>query len=72
MPTFVAWMEGRLKPISVGPRSNGILYLKGGDLSEELAPYPRAEIYPLDQFFSEPFFETKKVVYLPDPWLQTP
>ncbi len=60
MPTFVHWTRGRLKP-------NGILYLKGGDLSEELADFPAARIYPLSAYFAEPFFETKKVVYLPDP-----
>ncbi len=67
MPTFVSWTRGRLKKTSRDTLPNGILYLKGGDLTEELAPYPQARIYPLDAYFREPFFETKKVVYLPDP-----
>lgn len=67
MPTFVHWTRGRLKARSKGSFPNGIFYLKGGDLSGELADFPQARVYPLDQFFSEPFFETKKVVYLPDP-----
>ena len=67
MPTFVHWTKGRLKPESRDRIPNGILYLKGGDLSEELADFPTASIYPLSDYFSESFFETKKVVYLPDP-----
>jgi len=67
MPTFVRWTEGRLKKTSRDSIPNGILYLKGGDLTEELASFPRARIYPLQRYFQESFFETKKVVYLPDP-----
>jgi 16S rRNA (guanine527-N7)-methyltransferase len=45
---------------------NGILYLKGGDLTNELAPYQnRTIIWNIKDFFDEPFFETKKIVYLP-------
>ena len=65
MPTFVHWSKGRLKKKSRHERENGILYLKGGDLHEELKPYPEAEEIPLSNFFAEEFFETKKVVYLP-------
>ncbi|MCO5724803.1 16S rRNA (guanine(527)-N(7))-methyltransferase RsmG [Robiginitalea marina] len=72
MPTFVHWTRGRLKAQSKGSVPNGIFYLKGGDLSEELADFPEARVYPLDQYFSEPFFETKKVVYLPDPHRKRP
>ena len=43
---------------------NGILYLKGGDLSEELQKYTSATIYDLPTYFDEDFFETKKVVHL--------
>ncbi|TDQ30705.1 16S rRNA (guanine(527)-N(7))-methyltransferase RsmG [Zeaxanthinibacter enoshimensis] len=65
MPTFVNWVRGRIAKQSIHELKNGILYLKGGDLSEELAPYKKAQIYNLDQYFEEPFFDTKKVVYLP-------
>ncbi|RNC91685.1 MAG: 16S rRNA (guanine(527)-N(7))-methyltransferase RsmG [Allomuricauda sp.] len=64
MPTFVHWTKGKIKKKSVHQRKNGILYLKGGDLTEELAGYSSAEIYHLSEYFSEPFFDTKKVVYL--------
>ncbi|MEM8762510.1 MAG: 16S rRNA (guanine(527)-N(7))-methyltransferase RsmG [Bacteroidota bacterium] len=65
MPTFVRWTKGKIKKKSLHERRNGILYLKGGDLTEELAPFQTAEIFLLEDYFSAPFFETKKVVYLP-------
>ena len=64
MPTLVHWTEGKLKKRSLHERKNGILYLKGGDLTEELANFPEAEIFDLKDFFKEDFFDTKKVVYL--------
>ncbi len=65
MPTFVHWVKGKIKKESVHGRRNGILYLKGGDLSEELKNYRRAQTFDLTDYFTEDFFETKKVVYLP-------
>ena len=65
MPTFVHWVRDRIKKKSVHERKNGILYLKGGDLTEELMDYRTAQIFDLTDFFSEDFFETKKIVYLP-------
>jgi len=65
MTDFVQWVQPHVKKNSKNELPNGILYLKGGDLSEELAPFPKAKLYDLSTFFSEDFFETKKVVYLP-------
>lgn len=65
MPTFVHWTKGKIKKEAAHERRNGILYLKGGDLTEELAPYRTAQLFDLKDFFEEDFFETKKVVYLP-------
>ena len=65
MPTFVHWIKGKIAKESKHELKNGILYLKGGDLSKELADYRTAVIYDLPNFFEEEFFETKKVVYLP-------
>lgn len=65
MPTFVRWVEGKVSKKSVHPLKNGIFYLKGGDLSEELRGFPKAHIYPLSKYFAEDFFETKVVVHLP-------
>lgn len=65
MPTFTHWVKGKVSSTSKHPRRNGILYLKGGDLTEELAAYTNAEIFSLEEVFQNPFFETKKLVYLP-------
>ncbi|MBT8373918.1 MAG: 16S rRNA (guanine(527)-N(7))-methyltransferase RsmG [Deltaproteobacteria bacterium] len=64
MPTFVHWVKGKIKKDSVHPLKNGILYLKGGDLTEELKTYRNAQIFNLSDYFTEDFFESKKVVYL--------
>ncbi|WP_350290637.1 16S rRNA (guanine(527)-N(7))-methyltransferase RsmG [uncultured Croceitalea sp.] len=65
MPTFVHWTKGKIKKDSTHERKNGILYLKGGDLTDELKAYRNAQIFDLPEYFEEDFFETKKVVYLP-------
>lgn len=69
METFVRWTKNKvhkkhshLKKFGL---KNGILYLKGGDLQEELQNFPKATIYDLPDFFDEEFFETKKLVHLP-------
>ena len=65
METFVRWIKGRIAKKSEHELKNGILYLKGGDLTEELKLYTSATIYDLNDYFEEEFFETKKVVHLP-------
>lgn len=65
MPSFVHWVKGRITKHSLHDRKNGILYLKGGDLSEEIKPYRTVEVFELSDIFEEEFFDTKKVVYLP-------
>ena len=65
MESFVPWVQKKIKPESKHSLQNGILYLKGGDLTEELKSFPAAEHYELKRFFKSPFFETKKVVHLP-------
>ena len=65
METFVGWTKGKIAKKQQHDLKNGILYLKGGDLSEELAKYTSATIYDLRNYFEDPFFETKKVVHLP-------
>jgi len=65
MPTFVHWVKGRIAKDNKHELRNGILYLKGGDLSEELQDYNTTTIYDIPDFFEEEFFETKKVVHLP-------
>lgn len=65
MPDFVSWIKDKIKKQHKHSLKNGILYLKGGDLSEELAAFPKATLYDLSAIFEDEFFETKKVVYLP-------
>ncbi|MBA0884517.1 16S rRNA (guanine(527)-N(7))-methyltransferase RsmG [Flavobacterium undicola] len=65
MPDFVSWIKNKIKKQHKHELKNGILYLKGGDLTEELADFPKATQYDLADFFKDEFFETKKVVHLP-------
>jgi 16S rRNA (guanine527-N7)-methyltransferase len=65
MSDFVKWTRKKFSRENKHELHNGILYLKGGDLSEELASFKKAQVYSLSDFFEEDFFETKKVVYLP-------
>lgn len=64
-PEFHAWVRNKVSPKQFNSLINGIIYLKGGDLTEELKKFKRAQIYPISNYFEESFFETKKVVYLP-------
>lgn len=65
METFARWVRNKVAKKQCHQLKNGILYLKGGDLSEELAQFPKATVYPLRDRFKEDFFETKSVVHLP-------
>jgi 16S rRNA (guanine527-N7)-methyltransferase len=65
MPDFVSWIKDKIKKQNKHELKNGILYLKGGDLSEELKDFPKATEYNISDFFEPDFFETKKVVHLP-------
>jgi 16S rRNA (guanine527-N7)-methyltransferase len=65
MAAFVPWVEGKILKKGRHQMANGILYLKGGDLTEELTPFPKATIHPLNNYFNLPFFETKSVVHVP-------
>lgn len=66
MKEFYGWVNNKTKAESKNSLDNGILYLKGGDLDEEMNelkhPY---SIYNLSDYFKEEFFETKRVVYVP-------
>lgn len=64
-PVFYNWVRGKFLNEQLNTLSNGILYLKGGDLREEFGKfYDKCDFYDLNKFFKEEFFETKKVVYL--------
>jgi 16S rRNA (guanine527-N7)-methyltransferase len=66
MKEFYGWIHKNIRPDSLHPLDNGILYLKGGDLDEEMNELKRRySTYDLTEFFEEEFFQTKKVVYVP-------
>jgi 16S rRNA (guanine527-N7)-methyltransferase len=63
-PVFHSWVKNKFFKENFNDLPNGILYLKGGDLKEEFGRfYNQAKFFELKDFFSEEFFETKKVVY---------
>lgn len=65
MPAFIQWTKDKFKKKQLHELKNGILYLKGGDLTEELKGVNKFfKVFELNQFFKEEFFETKKVVYV--------
>lgn len=64
MTDFVSWTKNNIKQNNSHTMKNGILYLKGGDLTEELVSFPKAKLFRISEFFDDAFFETKKVVYL--------
>ena len=65
MDDFVKWVRKKVRRKSRHQLKNGILYLKGGDLKEELKHFPSAKLFDLTDYFDDTFFETKKVVHLP-------
>lgn len=63
---FYPWIRGKFLKESVNEIQNGILYLKGGDLAEEIAESGlKTTLIPLSDYFKEDYFETKFVVYIP-------
>ena len=65
MEILMGWVEDKVSNQHKNDIKNGLICLKGGDLKEELQDYPQAKVFSLSDFFSESFFETKKIVYLP-------
>jgi len=65
MEVFFGWVKNKVTKKSTHELKNGILYLKGGDLTSELASFPKATIYNLNSYFEEDFFDTKKVEHIP-------
>lgn len=65
MDDFVMWTKKKVAKKHKHDLKNGILYLKGGDLDNELQNFPKAQVFDLSAFYKDPFFETKKVVHIP-------
>lgn len=65
-PEFVNLTRKNVDKSGNNDLENGILYLKGGELESELSPFgERITVWPIKNLFSESFFETKVIVYLP-------
>ena len=65
LSVFLPWMKDKFIQRNLHALPNGMFFLKGGDLAAELLPYrDRVKIFPVSDFFTEPFFEEKKVVYI--------
>lgn len=65
-PVFYRWVQNKISKEQFNALPNGILYLKGGDLTEEFKNFKNKVVfYDLKDYLKEEFFETKKVVYLP-------
>lgn len=63
---FTGWVRGKVSDSHYHRLRNGILYLKGGDLDQELAPFKKkVRTWDISDFYTEKFFQTKKVIYLP-------
>lgn len=63
---FISWVENKVKSTSFNEFKNGFIFLKGGDLDQELKEVKREySCFNIRSFFSDPFFETKKVIYIP-------
>lgn len=65
LPEFLPWVRHSIKRRSINSLPNGILYLKGGMVLEEILNTNRSyKIIELHQYFKEDFFETKKLIHL--------
>ena len=67
LPEFVSWIRKSISKKNFNAMPNGVIYLKGGDLTEEIKPFSKRNIFvqDLEEYFEESFFETKKVLHLP-------
>lgn len=68
MIDFVKIVDGKISSSNKHTLKNGILYLKGGDLSIELKNFKTAKMFDISNYFNDTFFETKKIVYLSIPY----
>jgi 16S rRNA (guanine527-N7)-methyltransferase len=66
LPEFVGWVNSKISKHQKHKIKNGIFYLKGGDIVDEIALYKNiTTVFDISDFFKEDFFETKKIIYMP-------
>lgn len=62
---FIPWTQGRISKIQYHDLPNGILYLKGGDLTEELSKVKKKyRVFNISDYFEDKFFATKKIIHI--------
>lgn len=61
---FMMWVSKNINRREIKNPSNGVIYLKGGNLEEEIRPFPKARIINIADFFEEEYFLTKKIIYI--------
>jgi len=72
LPQFLTWVWGKIKPGKIGNQERGLLYLKGGELNEEMAAAAKLMKIKMDSFsktdisnwFNDPWFEEKSVIFI--------
>jgi 16S rRNA (guanine527-N7)-methyltransferase len=64
-PKFMSFCNNKISSKHLNGLANGIIYLKGGDFNDEIKAYKKAEVYDINKYFEEEFFDTKKIIYLP-------
>jgi 16S rRNA (guanine527-N7)-methyltransferase len=63
---ILRWVNNKISAVQQNSLSNGLIYLKGGDIEEELKPYKQiVQVFDLKVFFQEPWFDTKKLIFIP-------
>jgi 16S rRNA (guanine527-N7)-methyltransferase len=66
IPQLLGWVKKNISSVQQNSHPNGLIYLKGGDIEEDVKPYKRiVQVYALSVFFQESFFETKKLIFIP-------
>jgi 16S rRNA (guanine527-N7)-methyltransferase len=62
---LVKWINKKISPSNFNQMKNGLIALKGGELSDELLNFPNADLIPVSKYFKEQYFETKMLIYTP-------
>ena len=66
LPSFIKIIRGKISESEKNEFKNGVFYLKGGDFSNELSSFDEYKIFEIKNYFKQPFFETKKIIYIPN------
>ena len=65
LPRLMDWVGKFPHADEIGDQKNGVIYLKGGDIEDDVRSYRHARVIPVSAYFTETFFETKKIIFIP-------